>query len=99
MWVSVELFHICRENYSADQHQTFRVSRPIRRSGDVFLGGAVHMARAAGHQWHLCMKVIDAPTGCMLRRRRIKLYGVLGIKGVGGLFLLAAVHELEGATS
>ena len=44
----------------------------------VFLGGAMHAARAAGHQRHLCTKVVRAPTVHMLSRKKIKLYGMIG---------------------
>ena len=59
----------------------------------------MHVARATGHKRHLCTKDSDGPTGHMLRRRKMKLYGVIGTKGGCVLFMLAAVHELEGATS
>ena len=48
----------------------------------VFLRGAVHVPRAAGHKRHLFTKVAHAPTGDMLHRRKMKLYEVIGTKGV-----------------
>ena len=59
----------------------------------------MHVPRATGHEWHLCTKVVHAPRGHMQRRRKMKLCGVIGTKGGHSLFMLAAVPELDGATS
>ena len=58
----------------------------------------MHVPCAAGHKRHVCMKVVDVPTGHMLRHRKMKLFVVIGTKGGCVLFMLAAVHDLKGAT-